>query len=170
VYLLAAAVAEATATQAPTDWVSILLSAGVAGAVLAYLFVKFIPDMKAEHALERAQLRSDNERQETKQRSDFLGAFEKGEERAERREAAMNEQLLAERESREKFVGEATAMGNRQATATLRMSDSMDRFSEKLDTLPERIRRSTRREAATTDEDLKAAGKKLAAVDGEDRL
>ncbi len=147
----------AATAPAPTDWVSILLSAGVAGAVLVYLFLKFIPDMKAEHAKERAELRSDNEKQETKQRGDFLSAFEKSEERAERREAAQAEQLQAERESREKFVGESTAMGNAQAAATLKLSDSMDRFGDKLEGLPDRIRRATSQQKAPSQDELQAA-------------
>jgi len=147
----------AEAVPAPTDWVSILLSAGVAGAVLVYLFVKFIPDMKADHAKERAELRADNEKQETKQRGDFLGALDKLEERAERRESAQAEQLQAERESREQFVGESTAMGNAQAAATLKLSDSMDRFGDKLENLPDRIRRATSQQKAPTQDELQAA-------------
>ncbi len=156
-FILAEHATAAATTPAPTDWTSIMLSAGVAGCVLIYLFGKFIPDMKAEHAKERTELRADNEKQETKQRGDFLSAFEKSEERAERREAAMNEQLAAERESREKFVGESTAMGNAQAAATLKMSDSMDRFGDKLEDLPDRIRRATSQQRAPTQDELQAA-------------
>ena len=102
-------------------------------------------------------MRADNEKQETKQRGDFLGALEKSEERAERREAAQAEQLQAERESRERFVSESTAVGTAQAAAMLRMSDSMDRFGDKLENLPERIRRATVKQQAPTQDELQAA-------------
>lgn len=88
---------------APTDWVSILLSAGVAGAVLVYLFVKFIPDMKADHTKERTQLRSDNEKQETKQRADFKESLGNVVTDSQQSRTAFMEGLAAERASRESF-------------------------------------------------------------------
>ena len=64
---------------------------------------------------------------------------------------------------------EATTATQSTALAMARLSDSMDRFSEKLDDLPERIRLSTTRKATPTEEEMKAARAQLACVEGEIR-
>lgn len=126
------------------DWIKIITGAGVSAVMLWFVIAKVIPGILAKGSEER-----------TEQRTDFLGALEKMEKRAEKRETA----VLA-------HVKESTAMGNAQAHATALLGETMVELRADINTNTDALRNLERQRQRLTarHEPLKPQGPMLKGV------
>lgn len=147
-----------TSGSGPEGWVQVLLQGGVSAAMLWVVVAKIIPNMLARHdeALKKQDER--HSEQEDRQRTDFLTALGKIEERAEKREEAMAE-----------IAREATNAGQTQAVAMVRLTDSIDGLRRDVETNTETLRTlNAQTKRRMTGRNLSAeAGAALEQVQGE---
>jgi hypothetical protein len=128
----------ATATAAPSgelmEWARIIAGAGIAGVMLWYVVAKVIPRILDKHSAEMEKEEERHARQEDQQRTDFLGALDGIEARCAARDAEFMTQLREERQAREAQLRETTEMGHQQASAMIRLTDSIDGLRKDLNT------------------------------------
>lgn len=118
-----------TSGGGPEGWVQVLLQGGVSAAMLWLVVAKIIPNILARHAEALEKQDERHSEQEDRQRTDFLTALGKIEERAEKREEAMAE-----------IAREATNAGQTQAVAMVRLNDSIDGLRRDVETNTETLR------------------------------
>ena len=125
--------AEASAGGSGVEgWIQVLLQGGVSGAILYFVVAKVIPGILSRHAETLEKQDEKHSEQEDRQRSDFLAALAKIEERAEKREQAMAD-----------IAKEATNVGQTQAVAMVRLTDTMDGLRRDVETNTEVLRAYT---------------------------
>lgn len=107
--------AQAAAASGSADWVSILLSAGVAGVVLAYLLVKYIPEQAQRHQDLMEAVHRRHEAQEDDMRKDIKEIV-----------YSFQGQMSSERDARLEMTKEHTSVGQNTAVVLAGLKDSVD--------------------------------------------
>jgi hypothetical protein len=109
-----------------SGWAQWLINVGVAVAMLVYLAKYFIPKLLEGHREEREQARREHMTQEDKLTENFLSRLDQLQVAAEKRDDKFMELFEREREARDKNFREQTSANVQQATAMIKLSESMD--------------------------------------------